>query len=264
MVLYNNELWQKPATGATGIYSYQIEQSLRFDFADDSYMNFSPSTATSRDVMTWSFWFKFGGDPYSGGQENILWTAGTGGGAGQYSFMEVRASDRNLTCDFYNLGIGATDVSLVDPSSWYHIVMRYNSNESTQIDRLKIWLNGRQITISSNSISSGEDFPNWNVNNMYIGNKQNIGHAVQGTNFSFAEWIFVDGTAYDETQFGEFKNNIWVPKDPSGTSFGNNGFHLKFASGAFGTDSSGNGNTWSTNNIGTDHTSIDTPTSGGT
>ena len=40
---------------------YEIEYSARLDFDSDSYLEFSPSTPTSRDVMTMSYWFKIGG-----------------------------------------------------------------------------------------------------------------------------------------------------------------------------------------------------------
>ena len=50
------------------------------------------------------------------------------------------------------------------------------------------------------------------------------------TNLSWlylAEWIFADGQAYAPTQFGESKNGVWIPKDPTGTTFGNNDIYLK-------------------------------------
>ena len=70
-----------------------------------------------------------------------------------------------------------------------------------------------------------------------------------------------DGQSYAPTQFAESKNGIWIPKDPSGTSFGNNGFHLKFADASnIGLDSSGNSNNFSVNGMGADHITLDSPT----
>ena len=72
-----------------------------------------------------------------------------------------------------------------------------------------------------------------------------------------------DGQSYAPTQFGETKNGVWIPKDPSGTTFGTNGFHLKFANASsLGADSSGNGNDFTANNMGTDHKVLDSPTFG--
>ena len=84
-----------------------------------------------------------------------------------------------------------------------------------------------------------------------------------GSNVSYAEWILADGQSYAPTQFGETKNGVWIPKDPSGTTFGNNGFHLKFQNAsALGDDSSGNTNDWTAHNMGADHQVLDSPTNG--
>ena len=65
------------------------------------------------------------------------------------------------------------------------------------------------------------------------------------------------------TQFGETKNGVWIPKDPSGTTFGNNGFHLKFENASdLGNDSSGNNNDFTASNMGADHQVLDSPTFG--
>ena len=68
-----------------------------------------------------------------------------------------------------------------------------------------------------------------------------------------AEYHYVDGQALDESSFGQFDtNNNWTAKAYSG-SYGSNGFYLKFADNssdsALGTDSSGNGNNWTVNNM---------------
>ena len=78
-----------------------------------------------------------------------------------------------------------------------------------------------------------------------------------------AEFIYADGQSYAPTQFGESKNGVWKPIDPTGTTFGNVGFHLKFEdASALGNDSSGNDNDWTVANMGTDHKVLDSPTFG--
>ena len=78
-----------------------------------------------------------------------------------------------------------------------------------------------------------------------------------------AEVTFVDGTALDASSFGETKNGVWIPKDPSGLTFGNQGFYLKFQDTSnFGDDSSGNNNDFTVAYIGTDHQVIESPTIG--
>ena len=76
----------------------------------------------------------------------------------------------------------------------------------------------------------------------------------------FSEVNFVDGQALSPTDFGEFDtDNIWQAKEYTGT-YGNNGFYLNFSdSAALGTDSSGNGNDWTPNNLGSINQTTDSP-----
>jgi hypothetical protein len=70
----------------------------------------------------------------------------------------------------------------------------------------------------------------------------------------------VDGSIVAPTVFGETDSTsgIWKFKQPSGVTFGTNGFHLKMEnSGALGTDSSGNSNTFTVN--GNLKQALDTP-----
>ena len=71
---------------------------------------------------------------------------------------------------------------------------------------------------------------------------------------------FIDGTAYPASTFGETDSTsgIWKPKTAPSVTYGNNGFFLKFEnSGAMGTDSSGNSNTFTVS--GTLTQNVDTP-----
>jgi hypothetical protein len=71
---------------------------------------------------------------------------------------------------------------------------------------------------------------------------------------------FVDGQQLAPTVFGETDSSsgIWKFKSPSGVTWGNNGFHLKFEnSGNLGLDSSGNSNTFTVNGNG--RQALDTP-----
>ena len=78
-----------------------------------------------------------------------------------------------------------------------------------------------------------------------------------------AEYVFIDGTQYDSTDLGESKNGVWIPKDPSGLTFGNNGFYLKFENASdLGNDSSGNNNDLTASGLGADHQVLDSPTFG--
>jgi hypothetical protein len=71
---------------------------------------------------------------------------------------------------------------------------------------------------------------------------------------------WIDGTAYDASTFGETDSTsgIWKPKTAPSVTYGTNGFFLKFEnSGAMGTDSSGNSNTFTVSGNLTQN--VDTP-----
>ena len=77
-----------------------------------------------------------------------------------------------------------------------------------------------------------------------------------------ADIYFIDGQALTPTSFGEFSstNGEFVPIKYSG-AFGNNGFHIDGRdSSDLGDDESGNGNDFSTSNMGTDDQVTDAPT----
>ena len=77
-----------------------------------------------------------------------------------------------------------------------------------------------------------------------------------------AEIIVIDGLALTPTSFGATnEQDVWVPINPSGLTFGSQGFWLDFeSSGDLGNDVSGNDNDFSLTNIDSNDQSTDTPT----
>jgi hypothetical protein len=169
--------------------------------------------------------------------------------------------------DFLHFGQGATTYRVTsalyrDTSSWYHIVLVLDTTDATASDRVKMYVNGDEITAFSSSSDPalnsdlafnnnvahaiGADIPNTGARNFFDG--------------YMAEVNFIDGTALDVTSFGETINGIWVPKRYSG-SYGTNGFYLSFAdSSAIGDDLSGNTNDWTANNLAASDVVSDSPT----
>jgi len=98
---------------------------------------------------------------------------------------------------------------------------------------------------------------NFNVNNIfYVGSTSNGNY----TDGYLSHAALVDGQALAPTVFGETDSTsgIWKFKQPSGVTWGTNGFHLKFEnSGNLGLDSSGNSNTYTVNGNG--RQALDTP-----
>ena len=141
-------------------------------------------------------------------------------------------------------------------------MIAFDTTQATAANRIKMYIDGKQIDsfAASTDPSLNTDY-GFNTNNHHEFGAW-IPTATSGYSYLdmyLAETYFLDGYAYDASYFGEFNSDgIWVPKAYTG-SYGTNGFNLKFAPGAAGTDSSGNGNTWTLSgfNVTTANTSYD-------
>ena len=269
------------SAAASGFYTHQISHSARFDSGDSSYLSRSHSgTATNEDVGLISFWFKRGGNINETTNECIAGGDGSSNLRLEFNTNNPSGFKDALTATI-NGGTGSaaahtTSRRFADSAAWTNLVIEYNSDDSTSDDRFKLYINGVKypsFTTGSGTgtgatdawrqngttnITSGLDFA-FTKN----GGTTNFGRspANSGSYYSgyIAELIVVDGSA-SYTDVGESKNGVWIPKQYTG-SFGNNGYHLKFEDASdLGNDSSGNNNDFSSNNMGTDHQVIDSPT----
>tara|TARA_R110002020_G_scaffold162417_4_gene348053 strand:+ start:451 stop:1299 length:849 start_codon:yes stop_codon:yes gene_type:complete len=268
-----------PVTGSSGFYSHQIEQSCRFTSASSDSLSRTFGTSSDLTKFTFSCWVKRSLTYADGGntswQQIISRGTGVGGGGSAFGFESGggtsgtgTAIDNRDRIAWYGLsgtsggssgGDDRIDGFFRDTTSWMHIVIQADTSQSSG-SRVKYYVNGDLKTRCTTNIPAG-DFNRFNTN----GDVHSIGAGTDGgydLDAYLAEVIFADGQSYAPTQFGEYKGgNIWIPKDPSGTTFGNNGFHLKFQNAsALGDDSSGNNNDLTASGLGTDHQSTDSPT----
>ena len=165
------------------------------------------------------------------------------------------SNDTLLVTDYQSGGTMSFTTSAVyrDVSAWYHTVLAVDTTQATESNRVKLYVNGEQVTsfATANYPTLDRDlYINVSGSNHYIGTEQS-GRYFNG---SMTHIHFIDGTAYDASAFGETNaaSGIWTPLASPSVTYGNNGFFLKFASsGALGTDSSGNSNTFTVNGSGT-------------
>jgi hypothetical protein len=139
-----------------------------------------------------------------------------------------------------------------DPAAWYHIVVATDTTQGTASNRVKMYVNGSQVT--SFAIAS---YPTLNYDTVYNYNGASyVASHVGGSSFydgELAELNSVDGQALAPTAFGASSiYNQWLPIKYAGT-YGTNGFYLPFTNTASTStlvaDSSGNANNWTPNNI---------------
>jgi hypothetical protein len=148
-----------------------------------------------------------------------------------------------------------------DTSAWYHIVIAFDTTQSTANDRFKLYVNGVQETSFSTTNN-----PSQNDNLGINFEKQVIGYNSIDNGQPFAGYMceicYQDGTASAPTEFGEFDSDtgIWKPIDVASKPSGTNKFYLDFEDASnLGNDVSG-GTDFTENNIAAADQSTDTCT----
>ena len=245
---------------------FEIDQSCRFNDDDSPTMTRTPGSSGNTNTWTLSFWVKRCAQIGQSGQKGIF-SAGDGGGdtgPGDLRYDYIGFNGDKIAFATFN-GFGAdlyTDGLFRDPTSWYHIVLRYDDTQGTATDRVRIYVNGVLQTLSITR--SPDEDKGSSFNAAYL-------QRVIGTNWDaarkddcyLAEMVMIDGSSLAASSFGETNSDTgqWVAKDVSGLTFGTNGFHLKFQdSSALGDDTSGNGNDFSTSGLAANDQMSDSPT----
>ena len=170
-------------------------------------------------------------------------------------------ADDKIEISYFNSGYTyevTTNRVLRDTNAWFNIVVAFDTTQATASDRIKIWVNGEQeSSFATSSYPSLNASFNFGSATHYIGD---LGGRSIYSDFVLSHLHYIDGTTYAASAFGETDSTtgIWKPKTAPSVTYGSNGVFLKFEnSAAFGTDSSGNGNTFTVN--GTMTQTIDTP-----
>jgi len=240
-----------PVLSANGTSGYNLTNSLRFRNSASAYLSRTPASASNQQIWTWSAWVKRG----QLGAYRALFTGRTSASA-TYTITTFTDTD-NLA--FYDNG-GATLITTSvyrDPSAWYHIVYAVDTTQATASNRVKIYVNGVQVTAFGTATYPTQN-ANLNVNSTathVIGDNTGAAQYYDGY---MTEVNFVNAQQLAPTSFGSTNatTGVWQPAKYTGT-YGTNGFYLNFNSIALtsgsntglGKDNSGNGNYWNTNNI---------------
>ena len=221
----------------------------------------SISSSGNRRIFTISVWVKRA-NGISGGNGSIFCSGTASTDTGKFRFV-IDSSNR-VKVEGGATNFRTSEAVLTDQFGWYHLVCAVDSTDPTADNRVRVWLNGEQITTWTTNNTMPQDL-NGPVNESGKTHFINIEADGSSGNFKgyFAHFHLVDGTAYPPTTFGETDSTtgIWKPKaDPSGISYGTNGVFLKFEnSGNMGLDSSGQTNNYTIASAGTLPQTTDTP-----
>jgi|5B_taG_2_1085324.scaffolds.fasta_scaffold07480_2 hypothetical protein len=246
---------------ASGGKAYEIDQSLMFEVADSSYLSKTPSSASNQRTWTLSTWIKNTSENYAGGS---IWGSHDNSTQSDAGYGWLGLYQDKLQMGGWSTNWRTTNRVFRDVGAWMHLVVAVDTTiaDGSADNRIRIYINGVEETSFSekNNPSQNYDLP-WNKNQQHRFGAINRSTAYYFGGY-FAETQVIDGSQLTPSSFGETDEDTgqWIPKEPSGLTYGTNGFYLKFESGAIGTDSSGNGNNYTANNLANADVVLDTPT----
>jgi len=226
---------------------FNVANSLRFGV--NTYMHKVLGSDNEKDTWTFSLWVKRGN---IGSVQRMMTHNGSTSGkffylrweANEQLHFHIGMSDGNFA------GFDTTQV-FRDRSAWYHIVCAVDTTQATESNRVKIYVNGSQVTAFGTA-----NYPARNVTAllgntatpMVVGTLYGSGFGISsGSPQEFydgylAEVCFIDDLQLAADSFGEFDEDsgIWKAIDVSGLTFGTDGFYLDFKdSGNLGNDANG-------------------------
>ena len=188
-----------------------------------TYLSRTPSSASNRKTWTWSAWVKR--SSLSTGNQ-VLFEGIDGSGFPeklQFTGSDILEYDHDIAGTDYTVFV--TDRVFRDTNAWYHLVFAKDTTQSTEADRIKIYVNGEQQSLSEYQLGFPPQNYDGAINDTvahYIG--ANNGEYFNG---SMSHIHFIDGTAYDATAFGQYDaNGVWTIKTSPSVTYGTNGFFI--------------------------------------
>jgi len=227
--------------GTQSFYDYEIKNSACFD-GTDQYLTREQETDDGLRSWVFSTWFKLGGRFTS--FRNFLGAGTDGSNRTQIYFTDT--CQLEFVNDSVSSGgaIGLASHNMVvktkrkfkDTANWYHLVFAYDSANSTETERVRIYINGVRIPQADFETWSGIDQSTVS----YIG-RDNFDLHVGCRGYSaasffdgyLAETYFFTGQAFRsniEQYFGKFKNGTWTPKAQMSPT---NGLRMTYGTDAF-------------------------------
>ena len=130
------------AAAQAGGADYQVDRSLRFNDADTPELTRTPSSAGNTSTFTLSFWAK---RSKVGSTQMIVQTGDTYANL----FRAYWDGNDNFVFHQYNGSYVMnyiTSAKYRDVGAWYHYVIALDTTQAAAADRVKLYVNGAEIT----------------------------------------------------------------------------------------------------------------------
>jgi len=253
---------------------YTVKNAIWLDGSADE-LTFTPSQdgTGAGKKYTLSFWTK----TVDTDDEGAFFCAGQSGGDSLHIQTAWNSGNEYLNVNDSSGGssnwLRRTGVRRFrDPTAWVHFILAVDNSSGGGLagtaNAARVYINGVEDTSFPEAQSHP---PSSDTSRMTMQYEHVIGNGAGFSDFKdmyIAEFIIVDGQQLAATDLGEYDDNgVWVPVNPSGLTFGNNGCHLNFAlaqgtGNGPGNDVSGKDNHWTnpSSNIAAGQTTTDSPT----
>jgi len=243
--------------------AFIIENSIRLNDDDSAQMEHTtggtPTDASKGIIGSWVKLCTFG-------TNRTLWDS-----ASEAFGSYFGTADQIKVVDDASTTLISTQV-FRDPSAWFQVTQSYDSDEGAAADRLKIYINGTEITAwatdSRSNITSAEAW-GFTIDGAVKVIGDNSGGSQQFDGY-LAQTFLIDGLSIQNDDFaitdfvGNDDNGAPIPVDISTYTFGTNGWLLDYAvapgtgNGA-GTDVSGNANHFTDAGLAANDKTLDSP-----
>ena len=150
---------------ATAVTAYSVANSCRFNDGDSAQMTRTLGTPTNADKFTLSMWIKRG---TGFGTEMSLFVAATNDSNGDIIFFR---NDDKLEWQMYHgstTGQYKTTGEFRDPAAWYHLVFTYDSGNATAGNRMRLYVNGTEVTSFGTDTNPTQDLDSSNIDGATI------------------------------------------------------------------------------------------------
>ena len=250
------ETLQRMANRGSISTGYDIDNSIKFEADNTEYLKWTDFDDNASDARKRTFSISLWCKRTELGVQHLIWNSGANG------YLSFEAGDVIKWQQQYGGTAKTLNTNRLfrDTAAWYHIIVAVDSTQSTEANRVRLYVNGVEETSFSSATYPAEDATSDNIYGDYL----SLGRSVAwGAGFSgyVADYLFVSEVQLVPTDVGEFDSDtgIWKPKAYSGTISTPSHF-LEFQDGSdLGTATSGlDADTM--NNIAAADQATDTPT----
>jgi len=230
---------------------FDATNSLRFNLGSEDYIDRTAGSAGNQKKFTFSTWIKRSKIAGGGGPEQFIFYGRPGSDTDTRLYFTGDGNSDDDALFFQSTTSNSSHTSLKttakfrDATNWFHIVISVNTQDGNgSSSTIQMYIDGTKITdFATENYGSQNSLFYWTDDCLTTLGRRSENN---GQHFSgyLAETVLIDGQALDHTSFGQLNDDdVWVPKDVSGLTFGTTGFYLDYEdSSALGNDAAGSNN----------------------